>query len=111
MLCDEIDRAEWSRLVAESATGTWFQTPEAYDFFASQPELFEPFILGVRSAQGLRGVCVGYVTKERSAFKQFFTRRAIIIGGPCLALRRAILMITAVGERRLSKQDLRIRLI
>ena len=85
VLCDEIDRAEWSRLVAESATGTWFQTPEAYDFFASQPELFEPFCLGVRSAQGLRGVCVGYVTKEHSAFKQFFTRRAIIIGGPCLA--------------------------
>ena len=85
VLCDEIERAEWSRLVAESATGTWFQTPEAYDFFASQPEVMEPFCLGVRSAQGLRGVCVGYVTKERSVFKQFFTRRAIIIGGPCLA--------------------------
>ena len=84
MLCDEIDRAEWSRLVAESATCTWFQTPEAYDFFASQPEVMEPFCLGIRSAQGLRGVCVGYVTKEHSAFKQFFTRRAIIIGGPCL---------------------------
>jgi lipid II:glycine glycyltransferase (peptidoglycan interpeptide bridge formation enzyme) len=28
---------------------------------------------------------VGYVTKESSAIKQFFTRRAIIIGGPLLA--------------------------
>lgn len=32
----------------------------------------------------LRGVCVGYVTVEKSAIKQYLTRRAIIIGGPCL---------------------------
>ena len=85
VLCNDIERAEWSKLVANSTTGTWFQTPEAYDFFASLTELFEAFNIGLRSAQGLRGVCVGYVTKERSAVKQFFTRRAIIIGGPCLA--------------------------
>ena len=85
ILCGHIDRAEWSRLVAESTTATWFQTPEAYDFYASQPDVMSPFSLGIRSAQGLRGVCVGYVTRERSAFRQFFTRRAIIIGGPCLA--------------------------
>ena len=71
--------------MAESTTATWFQTPEAYDFYASQPDVMSPFSLGIRSAQGLRGVCVGYVTKERSTFKQFFTRRAIIIGGPCRA--------------------------
>ena len=33
----------------------------------------------------LRGVCVGYVTVEKSPFKQFLTRRAIIIGGPVIA--------------------------
>ena len=90
-----LDRAEWSELVASSSTGTWFQTPEAYDFFASQPGLFKPFVVGVVSLpsfQGrggdrpqLRGVCVGYVTVEKSPIKQFFTRRAIIIGGPALA--------------------------
>lgn len=79
-----------------SATGTWFQTPEAYDFFASMPELFTPFVVAVAeklpSLQGrtedrpvLRGVCVGYVTVEKSALKQFMTRRAIIVGGPALA--------------------------
>ncbi len=83
----EIDREEWSRLVRESRTGTWFQTPEAYEFFASQPELFHPFVVGVYSQPllSLRGVCVGYVTVEKNPFKQFFTRRAIIIGGPALA--------------------------
>lgn len=95
----EIDRGEWSRLVQTSATGTWFQTPEAYEFFASQSELFKPFVVAISndaslseaqqsinsSLQMLRGVCVGYVTVERNPIKQYFTRRAIINGGPVIA--------------------------
>ena len=81
----EINRTEWSSLVAASTTGTWFQTPEAYDFYASMPELFKPFAVGVEKDGNLRGICVGYVTVEKSVFKQFLTRRAIIIGGPALA--------------------------
>ena len=103
----EIDREEWRRLVASSKTGTWFQGPEAYSFYESLPDLFQPFVLGVASLQLppkgkraeyhpslqertedrliLRGVCVGYVTVEKNPIKQFLTRRAIIIGGPALA--------------------------
>lgn len=95
----EIDRVEWSRLVQTSAIGTWFQTPKAYEFFASQPELFKPFAIAIyndaalseaqhsinSSLQTLRAVCVGYVTVERNPIKQYFTRRAIINGGPCFA--------------------------
>ena len=86
----EIDREEWNALVKASATGTWFQTPEAYEFFASMPKLFKPFVVGgicdpAGAQTKLRGVCVGYVTVEKSAVKQWLTRRAIIIGGPCLA--------------------------
>ena len=86
----DIDRAEWGVLVKASATGTWFQTPEAYEFFASMPELFKPFVVGVAcdpagTQTQLRAVCVGYVTVEKNAMKQFLTRRAIIIGGPVLA--------------------------
>ncbi len=95
----EIDRGEWSRLVQTSATGTWFQTPEAYEFFASQSELFKPFVVAISndaslneaqhsinsSLQTLRAVCVGYVTLERNSIKQYFTRRTIINGGPALA--------------------------
>lgn len=92
---EQINKETWSTLVETSATGTWFQTQEAYDFFASMPEFFAPFAIGVVSKQEcnsvlideerLRGVCVGYVTMEKNPVKQFFTRRAIIIGGPCLA--------------------------
>lgn len=96
---EHIDRAAWAELVKTNTTGTWFQTPEAYEFFASMPELFRPFVMAISKEtplseaqhsinpplQTLRAVCVGYVTKEKSAIKQYFTRRAIIIGGPALA--------------------------
>lgn len=95
LFAKDIDRVEWSALVEASATGTWFQTPEAYDFFASQPELFAPFAVGIVSKpesdfgqideERLRGVCVGYVTVEKGALKQLLTRRAIVVGGPVLA--------------------------
>ena len=82
---NQIDRQQWSELVRTSETGTWFQSPEAYDFFASLPELMEPFVYGVECAGQLRAVCVGYVTKESNPIKQFFTRRAIITGGVVIA--------------------------
>lgn len=90
---EQIDRKLWSGLLGKSRTATWFQSPEAYDFFASLQEMMTPFAFAVEaspqpSPEGkgeLRGVCVGYVTKERSRIKQYFTRRAVIIGGPCLA--------------------------
>ena len=96
---EEIDRTEWCRLVESSSTGTWFQTPEAYEFFASMSDLFKPFVVAISneaslseaqhsinpSLQTLRAVCVGYVTVEKNPIKQFFTRRAIILGGPALA--------------------------
>lgn len=86
---DLIDRQQWSELVQTSETGTWFQSPEAYDFFASLPELMEPFVYGVERAEKLCAVCVGYVTKEPNPIKQFFTRRAIIIGGVAVAANGA----------------------
>ena len=98
VLYNDINRTEWSALVKTSATGAWFQTPEAYCFYESLPELFRPFAVGIaRDAEHLDamrlessnlelvGVCVGYVTVEKSPIKQFLTRRAIITGGPALA--------------------------
>ena len=90
----DIDKEDWNELVRTSATGTWFQTPEAFDFFNEQKELFKPFVIAIEKSESrvesqesreLRGVCVGYVTVEKNPIKQFFTRRAIILGGPVLA--------------------------
>lgn len=88
---EQIDKTEWSRLVKISSTATWFQTQEAFLFFSVQKDLFQPFAIAVAEQivsgdrLAIRGVCVGYVTVEKNPLKQFLTRRAIIIGGPCLA--------------------------
>lgn len=81
----EIDKAEWGVLVGSAETATWFQTEAAYLFFASLPTMMRPFAYGVAEDGVLKGVVVGFVTVEQSRWRQFFTRRAIINGGPLLA--------------------------
>ena len=81
----EIDPQQWSELVQSSPTATWFQTPEAYEFYAVNPEEMTPFALGVEEDGHLAGVIVGYTTQEKCIFKQYFTARTIIPGGPLLS--------------------------
>ena len=105
----DIDQQQWQQLIECSPYATWFQTPEAYAFYASLPEEMTPFAVGVveeckapqwahpgsdlkvlndlknSSRDRLVGIIVGYITREKNPLKQFFTRRAIIVGGPLLA--------------------------
>ena len=95
----DIDPQQWNELVLSSPTATWFQTKDAYEFYAALSSELIPFAFGIEECRGdeamrqlgdkdgsrLVGVIVGYITRERNAIKQFFTRRAIIIGGPLLA--------------------------
>lgn len=81
---NEIDKKQWHELIEASATATWFQTDEAYQFYASVSEMV-PFATAVENNGKLRAVCVGYTTKETNSIKQYLTCRAIIIGGPLLA--------------------------
>ena len=115
----EIDRQQWSELVQMSEKGTWFQTPEAYDFFASLPEVMEPFAIGIERVRELgnervrelAGVCVGYVTKERNPIMQFFTRRAIVNGGPVLAAdctEEEVTLLLATLHSKLSAKSIYI---
>lgn len=89
---DNIDKAQWRQLIQTSPVATWFQTEEAYRFYASLPEIMTPFVIGVgdkgqgtRSKDCLVGLVVGYITKEKNPIKQYFSRRAIIYGGPLLS--------------------------
>ena len=47
--------------------------------------MMHPFAYGVAEDGVLKGVVVGFVTVEQSRWRQFFTRRAVINGGPLLA--------------------------
>ena len=94
----DIDPQQWQALIDRSPYATWFQTKEAYEFYAALSSELIPFAFGIEECRGdeamrqlgdkdgsrLVGVIVGYITRERNAIKQFFTRRAIIIGGPLL---------------------------
>lgn len=79
-----INRESWEKLVQESSVSTWFQTSQAYDFFKGLPFL-EAFVVAVEDNGRLKGVVVGYVQKDGGRLKRFFSRRAIIIGGPLLS--------------------------
>lgn len=79
----EIDKQNWKSLVETSPVATWFQTDEAYRFYQSVNDMCA-FAYGVVEEDKLVGVIVGYTTREKCKFKQYFTTRAIVVGGPLL---------------------------
>jgi lipid II:glycine glycyltransferase (peptidoglycan interpeptide bridge formation enzyme) len=81
---NEIDKQQWQALVDRSPYATWFQTKEAYEFYASNHEEMQSFAVGVEENGLLTGVIVGYTTQEKNPIKQLLTCRSIIIGGPLL---------------------------
>ena len=79
----DIDPQQWQALIDRSPYATWFQTPEAYEFYAAVSGM-QAFAYGVAEEGRLVGVIVGYTTKSKNAIQQYFTKRAIIYGGPLL---------------------------
>lgn len=80
----DVDEVAWANLAQASSVASWFQTKEAYDFFDGLSFL-DAFAYGVEENGRLKGVVVGYVQKDGGRIKQFFSRRAIVLGGPLLA--------------------------
>ena len=80
---DQIDQQQWQDLIENSAVATWFQTDEAYRFYQSVGGM-RAFAYGVSEEGRLVGVVVGYITKNSNSILQYFTKRAIIYGGPLL---------------------------
>lgn len=89
----DINPVQWNELVTKSATASFFQTPECYDFYKSLTFL-KPFFFGVSENGKLLGIACGYVIADGNFIKRFFSRRAIIPGGLLLdnALSENILM-------------------
>ena len=79
----DIDPQQWSELVQSSPTATWFQTNEAYRFYQSVSGM-QAFAYGVAEEGRLVGVIVGFTTQSTNVIQQYFTKRAIIYGGPLL---------------------------
>lgn len=81
---EHIDPVLWSGLVKQSPWSTWFQSWEAYAFFEDLSFL-EAFAVAVESEGRLKGLVAGYIQKDGGKIKQFFSRRAIVVGGPLLS--------------------------
>ena len=81
----KINIRQWDCLAQQATATSWFQTYEAYSFYSSLPHLFFPFVFAQLTDSTLNGVIVGYITKDPNPLKDFFSRRAIIIGGPLLS--------------------------
>ena len=81
---NQVDINSWENLINKSAITNFFQSKECYDFYSSL-SFMESFVFGVSENESLKGVVVGYIQKDGGRLKQFFTKRAIVIGGALLA--------------------------
>lgn len=79
----EIDRKVWLEFFKSNTFATPFQSPEYYDFFNSVNGLAAD-IYAVEENNELQALCVVTFLKEKG-IKCFFSRRAIIYGGPLVA--------------------------
>ena len=79
-----ISLSQWRHLLEVSPNRSVFQTPECYEFYKSL-SFMQAFVFAVEEHGELKGVIVGFLLKDGGKIKQFFSRRAIINGGPLLA--------------------------
>ena len=104
----EINTTAWQELVDCSPYATWFQTKEAYEFYAANPEEMTPFAVAIQRTNKLVAVCVGYITQAKNKLVQCLTCRAIIIGGPVIdedaTTEEIIALLNAV--KKLQRSDL-----
>jgi serine/alanine adding enzyme len=82
---DCIDRDKWNRLLAESEFASPFQTPAHADLINSVKE-YSAEVYAVESGGTLKALCVADLQKQSGA-QAYFSRRAIIYGGPVLSKR------------------------
>ena len=64
-----------------------FQSPEFYDVLSSSSEL-SPFRISLNNSDGFSNI-QGYVTQLKNPLKNYFSRRAIIIGNPNITTKNS----------------------
>ena len=83
---NQINLERWHDLLQKSPFSSWFQSEKAYLFYQSVPDILSPFVFAVENGEKqLKGLIVGYITKDTNPLKNLFTKRAIIYSGPLLA--------------------------
>lgn len=79
---EDVDFDKWSSLISNSPYASPFQTPEFFDFINKNQNMeAQVFAVGAKAYEAL---CVVTLQKEKG-IKGYFSRRAIIYGGPVIA--------------------------
>jgi serine/alanine adding enzyme len=79
----EIKRTAWEKLLRESENRSPFQGPKYFDFYAGLSD-YQPFVFAAESNGSIIVLISGVIIAEKTMLKRFFSRRAIIFGGPLL---------------------------
>lgn len=79
----EINRADWKSFFNKNQFSTPFQSAEYFDFFNSVPG-YSAKVFAIQDNDELHALCVVTFQKE-NGIKGFFSRRAIIYGGPLIS--------------------------
>lgn len=106
----DIDKIQWEQLINKSQNASYFQIPECYEFYNSLSFL-DSFILGVEENDELKGVICGYIVANGRFIKRYFSRRAIIHGGPLLAndiSNQALFLLLQETKQALQKKAIYI---
>ena len=106
----DIDKFQWQQLINQSQKASYFQTPECYEFYNSLTFL-ESFIVGVEENSELKGIICGYIVANGKFITRYFSRRAIIHGGPLLANNistQALALLLQETRNRLEKKAIYI---
>jgi lipid II:glycine glycyltransferase (peptidoglycan interpeptide bridge formation enzyme) len=73
---------EWNEFNRNACNANVFQTPELYSFWLLQNNS-KPFVFIIRnSIEEIVGICSGIILSNGNNLVSYFTRRAVIYGGP-----------------------------
>jgi len=103
---------EWQQLIENSASSSWFQTPEAYDFYSSL-NFLQSFVFGVAENDKLTGIVSGFIQSEGGILRKYFSRRAIVNGGALLSNNisdEALKQLLTYTRHELKKQAIYIEI-
>lgn len=87
LISDAVDTAfktEWNEFVQNHKQNTVFQFPVMYDFY-QKVDGYDPFLFYTKSATGnLSAILLAVTIREKGFLKGFFSKRAVIYGGPII---------------------------
>lgn len=107
---NEIPVQKWDALISESPYATAFQSPAFYDLFNAVPGLSAE-VFAVAEGVEIKALCVVTLQKELGIIG-FFSRRAIIYGGPVLreVNEREIELLIRSIEKKLKRKVIYIEI-